>query len=176
MRLKGQAVTFGDHVDTDVIIPARFLTESDSSYLARHCFHDVFPDFADRIHPGDIIVAGANFGCGSSREHAPLAIKGAGISCVVAQSFARIFYRNAFNIGLPLIESPEAARSVCAGDVLVLEVEEGVIFNETRNEKYPSQPIPAFMLELISEGGLVPYIRRYKMAKRGSGDRTGIPT
>jgi len=163
VSIEGTAIRFGDNVDTDVIIPARFLTTADESVLARHCFEDAYPGFANRIKAGDIIVAGANFGCGSSREHAPLAIKGAGISCIIASSFARIFYRNAFNIGLPLLESYEAANSIREADRLFVDIEEGEIRNLTSGDVFRSAPIPQFMLDLIDEGGLVPYIRKRKL-------------
>ena len=163
MNIEGTAVRFGDNVDTDVIIPARFLTSADESFLAQHCFEDADPGFSERIQHGDVIVAGANFGCGSSREHAPLAIKGAGISCIIASSFARIFFRNAFNIGLPLLESSEAARSIQEGDRLSVDIKAGEIRNLTNGNVYRSVPIPQFMLDLIDEGGLVPFIRKRKL-------------
>ena len=160
MKLKGRAWKYGDNVDTDAIIPARYLNESRPEALARHCMEDVDPGFAGAVQPGDIVVAGENFGCGSSREHAPLAIKGAGVSCVIAKSFARIFYRNAINIGLPILESPQAAAGTEAGDALEVDLERGEIRNLTRGEAYRAAPYPGFMLEIIAAGGLVPYTRR----------------
>jgi 3-isopropylmalate dehydrogenase/3-isopropylmalate/(R)-2-methylmalate dehydratase small subunit len=152
---EGKAWKFGDDVDTDAIIPARYLTTSDMKALAAHCLEDLRPGFAREISPGDILVAGRNFGMGSSREHAPAAIKAAGISAVIAQSFARIFYRNAFNIGLPALESPEASRAIAQGDRILVEMENGRIRNITRGEVYECQPVPPFMLELVSSGGLM---------------------
>jgi len=163
VSIEGTAIKFGDNVDTDVIIPARYLTTTDESFLAQHCFGDADTGFAQRVKPGDIIVAGSNFGCGSSREHAPLAIKGAGISCVIAPSFARIFFRNAFNIGLPLLESRDAANSIQEGDRLSVDIRAGEIRNLTKGSIFLAVPIPEFMLELIEEGGLVPYIRKRKL-------------
>jgi len=157
MKLKGKAWKFGDNVDTDVIIPARYLNTSDPVELAKHCMEDADPSFADTVGQGDIIVGGDNFGCGSSREHAPIAIKAAGVSCVVAQFFARIFYRNAFNMGLPIIECPEAAREATPGDILSVDPEAGTIVNETKGKTYKATPIPAFMMELVQAGGLMEY-------------------
>jgi 3-isopropylmalate dehydratase small subunit len=162
----GRAWKFGDDVDTDVIIPARYLNVSDPEELARHCMEDADPDFAGRVRPGDVIVAGKNFGCGSSREHAPLAIKACGVACVVAASFARIFYRNAFNIGLPILECPEAAERVAAGDVLEIDLAAGLIRNRTRNEEYRARPVPEFMREIVAAGGLVPFVAR-RLAEKG---------
>lgn len=155
--LKGVTHTFGDHVDTDVIIPARYLNTSDPSALAAHCMEDIDADFIKRVKPGDIIVAGRNFGCGSSREHAPLAIKTAGVSCVIADSFARIFYRNSINIGLPVLECPEAAADVTAGDSLRVDLATGEIINDTTGKTYKTAAFPPFMQKIISAGGLVPY-------------------
>ena len=165
MRIRGNVWKYGDNVDTDVIIPARYLNESTPEALAQHCMEDIDPRFAGAVHPGDIIVAGENFGCGSSREHAPLAIQGAGVSCVIAASFARIFYRNAINIGLPILESPQAARETENGHVLEVEIETGMIHNLTTKETYRTVPYPEFMLEIIRAGGLVPYTR--KRIKKG---------
>ena len=167
--MEGNVLVLGDHIDTDVIIPARYLTQSDEAFLAKYCFADLHPDFSEKVKPGDMLVAGVNFGCGSSREHAPLAIKAAGVSCVIASSFARIFYRNSFNIGLPILESPEAAAAVRSGDRLSVDFEAGEIRNLTRNETYHAEPIPKFMLELVEAGGLVNYIREKKLGK----DREG---
>ncbi len=159
MRIQGNVWKFGDHVDTDIIIPARYLNVSDAEILARHCFADTNPTFLEDINPGDIIVAGKNFGCGSSREHAPLAIKAAGIGCVVAESFARIFYRNALNIGLPIIESPEASAELQQGDRIWIDLIKGEIGLDANGKVYQTKPIPEFMRKLIDLGGLVGYIR-----------------
>jgi len=157
MKLKGKAWKFGDNVDTDVIIPARYLNTSDPAELAKHCMEDADPSFSGVVGQGDIIVGGANFGCGSSREHAPIAIKAAGVSCVVAEYFARIFYRNAFNMGLPIIECPEAARETVPGDILEVDPTEGTIVNQTQGKTYKATPIPSFMMELVNAGGLMAY-------------------
>ncbi|MBE3588627.1 MAG: 3-isopropylmalate dehydratase small subunit [Thermoanaerobacteraceae bacterium] len=159
-QLQGKAWKFGDDIDTDAIIPARYLNTSDPQELAAHCMEDADPTFAARVRPGEIIVAGKNFGCGSSREHAPIAIKAAGVSCVIAASFARIFYRNAFNIGLPIFESPEAAERIREGDQVAVDVESGVITNLTRGEEYRATPVPPFMQEIIAAGGLINYVAR----------------
>ncbi|MDR2295304.1 MAG: 3-isopropylmalate dehydratase small subunit [Clostridiales Family XIII bacterium] len=153
---------YGENVDTDVIIPARYLVTSDPSELAGHCMEDLDRDFAARVKPGDIIVAGKNFGCGSSREHAPLAIKGAGVACVIAPSFARIFYRNAFNTGLPILESEEAAERIDAGDAVEIDFATGVIRNLTKDESYRAEPFPPFISQLIERGGLVEYVKSQK--------------
>jgi 3-isopropylmalate/(R)-2-methylmalate dehydratase small subunit len=158
--VKGTVWRFGDDVDTDAIIPARYLNTTDPQELARHCMEDADATFAERVQPGAIIVAGKNFGCGSSREHAPLAIKAAGVTCVVAAGFARIFYRNAFNIGLPILESPEAATGTQAGDELEVDLATGEIRNLTRGTAFRAQPIPPFMQELIRDGGLIEHIAR----------------
>jgi 3-isopropylmalate/(R)-2-methylmalate dehydratase small subunit len=150
---------YGDNVDTDVIIPARYLNVSTAEELAAHCLEDLDATFAGSVQPGDVIVAGENFGCGSSREHAPLAIKGAGVSCVVARSFARIFYRNAINVGLPILECPAAVAEVDAGHRLEVELEEGRVTNLTTGRTYHAEPYPPFMMEIIDAGGLVPYTR-----------------
>ncbi len=159
-KIKGKVWRFGDDVDTDVIIPARYLNTSDPKELAKHCMEDARPEFAREVRPGDIIVAGKNFGCGSSREHAPIAIKAAGISCVIAESFARIFYRNAFNTGLLILESPEAAREIQEGHEVEIDPEEGVIKDLTTGKTYRCQPIPPFMKELLEDGGLIPHIKK----------------
>jgi len=160
MELKGRTWKFGADVDTDGIIPARYLNTSDPAELAKHCMEDADPEFPGKVQPGDIIVADKNFGCGSSREHAPIAIKAAGVSCVIARSFARIFYRNAFNIGLPIFESPAAAEGIREGDEVTVEVESGRIINHTRGEEYAATPIPSFMQEIISAGGLINYVAK----------------
>jgi 3-isopropylmalate/(R)-2-methylmalate dehydratase small subunit len=159
MKIEGKVWRFGDHVDTDLIIPARYLNVSDGKELATHCFADLKPEFSERVEPGDILVAGKNFGCGSSREHAPLAIREAGIRAVVAESFARIFYRNGFNIGLPLLEAPEAARALKEGDRASIDLSTGEIVLLDDSGAFSAEPIPAFMQELIQAGGLVPYIK-----------------
>lgn len=158
MEMKGRAWKFGPDVDTDAIIPARYLTTSDPAELAEHCMEDAVPSFPPGFKNGDIFVAGKNFGCGSSREHAPIAIKAAGVSCVIARTFARIFYRNAFNIGLPIFESPEAAEDIRDGDELAVEAGTGVITNLTTGRTYNSAPVPPFMQEIIAAGGLINYV------------------
>lgn len=158
--LRGKVHKFGDNIDTDIIIPARYLVTTDPQELAKHCMEPISPDFPQQAKPGDIIVAGENFGCGSSREHAPLAIKGLGISCVIAKSFARIFYRNAFNIGLPVLECPEAVEETQDGDELEVNMETGEIRNLTRGKTYQATPIPPFMREILNAGGLINYVRR----------------
>lgn len=164
MKISGKVWKFGDDVDTDVIIPARYLNTSDPQELARHCMEDADPSFSKKVSAGDIIVAGKNFGCGSSREHAPISIKASGIACVIASSFARIFFRNAFNTGLPIFECKDASLKIMEGDEISVDFESGLIENLTRNEQYKAQPIPKFMQELLSEGGLVNYVKR-KMKK-----------
>jgi len=165
--IKGKVWRFGDDVDTDLIIPARYLNTSDPQELAAHCMEDVDPSFAQKVQPGQVIVAGKNFGCGSSREHAPLAIKSAGISCVIAQTFARIFYRNAINIGLPILESVEASAEIKDGDVVEVSLEEGKIINHTTGRIYQSKPFPEFMQKLISTGGLISYVKLRLTEKEG---------
>jgi 3-isopropylmalate/(R)-2-methylmalate dehydratase small subunit len=159
MSYKGRAHKVGDHIDTDAIIPAPFLVTTDPMELGRHCMAGLEPDWIKRVAPGDIIVAGENFGCGSSREHAPIAIKGAGIDVVAAKSFARIFYRNAFNMGLILLEIGEAAQAIADGDQLEVDVERGVIRNTTRSDEIVCQPVPPFMRDILDAGGLVGYVR-----------------
>ena len=159
MIIKGRAWKFGDDIDTDLIIPARYLNTTDVAELAKHCLEPVNPRWAGEVSAGDVIVAGRNFGCGSSREHAPLAIKGCGVAAVVAVSFARIFYRNAFNIGLPVIESPEAAAAVAEGDAISIFLEGGRISKESSGEDFPFAPIPDFMMNLIRAGGLIPWLQ-----------------
>jgi len=160
MLIKGKVWRFGDNVDTDVIIPARYLSTSDPEELAMHVMEDIDRDFPHKVKAGDIIVAGRNFGCGSSREHAPIAIKAAGIQAVIAKSFARIFYRNAFNIGLPIFESPEASEKIDEGDEIEIDADRGLIKNITRKEEYKANPIPPFMQELIAAGGLVEWTKK----------------
>lgn len=155
MTVRGNVFKYGDNVDTDVIIPARHLTTSDPTELAKYCMEDIDSDFAKDVRPGDIIVAARNFGCGSSREHAPIAIKGSGISCVIASSFARIFYRNAINTGLPIMECAPAAEAAEKGDVLEIDFETGIIKNITKNEEYQSAAFPEFIQRIISAGGLL---------------------
>ena len=161
----GKAYKYGDNVNTDVIIPARYLNTSDPEELARHAMEDIDADFAKTVRPGDVIVAGGNFGSGSSREHAPLALKAAGVAAVIAPSYARIFYRNSFNIGFPILESKEAAEAIDAGDEVKIDFAAGIITNETKGETYRSEPLPEFMANLINSGGLVEYVR----AKAGAG-------
>ena len=155
----GKTFRYGDNVDTDVIIPARHLSLADPSALAAHCMEDLDAAFVSRVAPGDIIVAGANFGCGSSREHAPIAIKASGVSCVIAKSFARIFYRNALNIGLPILECPEAVEATRAGDTLSVDFAAGVITNPATGAVFHAAPFPPFMQNLVALGGLVEYAR-----------------
>lgn len=157
MKFTGKAHKFGDDVNTDEIIPARYLNTTDPDELATHCMEDADETFATRVQKGDIIVAGKNFGCGSSREHAPIAIKAAGVSCVIATSFARIFYRNAFNIGLPIFEVHETDE-ILSEDILEVDAKKGTIINKTKDETHTTMPIPEFMQELIEAGGLMQYI------------------
>ena len=157
---KGIVFKFGDNVDTDVIIPARYLNSSDPAELATHCMEDIDKDFIKNVKKGDIIVAEKNFGCGSSREHAPIAIKAAGVSCVIAETFARIFYRNAINIGLPIIECPEAAKAIEAGDEVEVNFDSGEIKDLTKNTSYKGQAFPPFMQKIIAAEGLVNYINQ----------------
>lgn len=160
MILKGKTWKFGDNIDTDAIIPARYLNTSDPNELAKHVMEDADADFPSKVKSGDLIVADANFGCGSSREHAPIAIKAAGIQGVVAKSFARIFYRNSFNIGLPIFESAEAPEKISEGDEIEVDADKGVIKNLTKGEEYTAKPIPPFMQELISAGGLIEWTKK----------------
>ena len=159
MKATGRVFKYGDNVDTDVIIPARYLNTSDPKELAAHCMEDIDLDFAKEVQEGDIIVANKNFGCGSSREHAPIAIKESGISCVIASTFARIFYRNAINIGLPILECDQAVKSIEAGDKLEVNFDTGVITNLTKNEKYQGEAFPEFMQKIINSNGLIGYIK-----------------
>lgn len=160
MNIAGKAWKYGSDVDTDVIIPARYLNTSDPAELAKHCLEDLDEKFVDKMTEGDLIVAEDNFGCGSSREHAPLAIKAAGVSCVIANSFARIFYRNAINIGLPIMESPAAVAAIEEGDQVEVDVDAGTIINLTQDEEYQAEAFPEFMQELISTGGLIEYVNQ----------------
>ncbi len=155
MKFKGKAWKFGNDINTDEIIPARYLNSSDPTELASHCMEDVDPDFMKKISGGDVIVAGKNFGCGSSREHAPIAIKAAGLSCVIADSFARIFYRNSINIGLPIIESGDAVKDIQQGDEVEVDLDKGEIRNCTKGKRYSAKPFPPFMQDLIAKGGLM---------------------
>ena len=158
MQAQGRVFRYGDNVDTDVIIPARYLNSSDPKELAQHCMEDIDKSFIDRVQPGDIIVADKNFGCGSSREHAPIAIKAAGVGCVIAQTFARIFYRNAINIGMPIIECPEAVKGIQDGDEVKVDFDSGMIYNLTRGTSFKGQAFPEFMQKIIAAEGLVNYI------------------
>jgi 3-isopropylmalate/(R)-2-methylmalate dehydratase small subunit len=160
MILKGKVFKYGSNVNTDVIIPARYLNVSEPALLAKHCMEDIDKEFVGKVKPSDIIVAADNFGCGSSREHAPIAIKAAGVSCVIANTFARIFFRNAINIGLPVLECPEAVKNTDSGDVLEVDLEKGQITNATRSETFTAAPYPPFMAELISAGGLIEYTKK----------------
>lgn len=159
MKAAGKVIKYGDNIDTDVIIPARYLNTSLPEELAKHCMEDIDADFAKKVNNGDIMVGGANFGCGSSREHAPIAIKASGISCVIADSFARIFYRNSINIGLPILECPEASKDIDNGDDVDIDFDTGIITNKTKNKTYRAAAFPTFMQELINAGGLVKYIK-----------------
>lgn len=158
MRAKGKTIKYGDNIDTDIIIPARYLNIMDRNELASHCMEDLDADFAKKVNDGDIIVAGSNFGCGSSREHAPQVIKDSGVGCVIAESFARIFYRNAINIGLPIIECPEAAKAINDGDEVEINFDTGDIKDITKNESFKAQPFPGFLQSMINAGGLINYI------------------
>ena len=157
-KAAGTVFKYGDNVDTDVIIPARYLNSSDPAELAAHCMEDIDKEFVGKVKEGDLIVAEKNFGCGSSWEHAPAAIKAAGVSCVIAETFARIFYRNAINIGLPIIECPEAARGIQAGDEVEVDFDTGMIYDKTQGTRYKGQAFPPFMQKIIDAGGLVNYI------------------
>ena len=158
MKAKGRVFKYQDNVDTDVIIPARYLNSTSGEELAKHCMEDIDKEFANKVQNGDIIVARKNFGCGSSREHAPLAIKCSGISCVIADTFARIFYRNAINIGLPIIECKDAAESIEAGDEVEVDFDTGVIVNKTKNQSFQGEAFPEFMQNIINAGGLIAYV------------------
>ena len=159
MTAHGKAIKYGDHIDTDVIIPARYLASQDAAELASHCMEDIDAGFAGKVKPGDIMVAGLNFGCGSSREHAPIAIKAAGISCVIAKTFARIFYRNAINIGLAILECEAASSRIDEGDEVSVDFDTGLITNITKGETYQAEPFPDFIKEMIDKGGLMASIK-----------------
>ncbi len=167
MKATGTVFKYGSNVDTDVIIPARYLNLSEASQLAKYCMIDLDPTFVQRVKPGDILVAGPNFGCGSSREHAPMAIKAAGISCVIAPTFARIFYRNAINMGLPILESAEAAAAIAEGDTVEIDFDTGRIADATTGKTYQAQPFPPFLQRIMESGGLVGYVK----AKRAAGKK-----
>ncbi len=157
---KGTVFKYGDNVDTDVIIPARYLNSSDPAELATHCMEDIDTEFVKKVQKGDIIVATKNFGCGSSREHAPIAIKASGVSCVIAETFARIFYRNSINIGLPIVECPEAVAGTDAGDIVEVDFDSGIVYNRTKNTQFKGQAFPPFMQKIIDAQGLVNYINQ----------------
>lgn len=160
MAYKGKAHRFGDDINTDEIIPARYLNTTDKAELAKHCMEDADKDFAKKVHAGDVIVAGKNFGCGSSREHAPVSIKAAGVSCVIAESFARIFFRNSINIGLPIIESKEASQGIKNGDTVMVDTAAGIVKNVTRNKTYKIEKYPPFMQRIIKAGGLINSLKK----------------
>lgn len=160
MNTKGLVFKYPDNVDTDVIIPARYLNTSDAAELSRHCMEDIDAEFVKKVKPGDVMVAGWNFGCGSSREHAPLVIKTCGTGCVIAKSFARIFYRNAINIGLPILECPEAADGISAGDEVSVDFDTGIITNITTGKTYKAQPFPPFIQNIIASGGLLASLKK----------------
>ncbi len=160
MKLEGRIWKFGSDVDTDAIIPARYLNQSDPKELAKHAMEDERPEFIKEVKKGDILLAEKNFGCGSSREHAPIALKESGISCIIAKSFARIFFRNSFNLGLPLLESPEASEAIEDGDRVRVDLDTGEIFDLTQRKKFFATPIPPFMQELLKDGGLIPHLRK----------------
>ena len=165
MNAKGFVHKYGDHVDTDVIIPARYLNTQSHAELAAHCMEDIDKDFIARVRPGDIMVAGANFGCGSSREHAPIAIAASGISCVIAASFARIFYRNSINIGLAILECPAAAAAIESGDEVAVDFDSGTITNITKGETYQAEPFPPFIKDMIAKGGLMASLKAKEAAE-----------
>ena len=166
MHFKGTAHRYGRDIDTDVIIPARYLNSSEPEWLAQHCLEDLDADFVKKVKKGDIIVAEENFGCGSSREHAPIAIKAAGVDVVIAKSFARIFYRNSINMGLPILECPEAVDAISEGDVVSVDADTGIITDETTGAVFRAQPFPPFIQEIINDGGLVARTKRV-MAEKG---------
>jgi 3-isopropylmalate/(R)-2-methylmalate dehydratase small subunit len=163
MKINGRIWKFGSDVDTDAVIPARYLNQSDAGELAKHVMEDERPEFKNEVKKGDILLAERNFGCGSSREHAPLALKAAGISCIIAESFARIFYRNGFNQGLPLLESSEASKAIHDGDLVQVDLTTGEIFDLTQQKKFFAKPIPPFMQELIEDGGLIPHLQKRRL-------------
>ena len=160
--MRGKVWKYGDHIDTDVIIPARYLNNPDPKALASHCMVDIDEGFAGSVQPGDIMVGGWNFGCGSSREHAPVAIQASGISCVIAASFARIFYRNSINIGFPILECPEASEAIKAGDIVNVDTKTGVITDETTGQTFQAKPFPPFIEQIIDAGGLLSYLKEKK--------------
>jgi 3-isopropylmalate/(R)-2-methylmalate dehydratase small subunit len=160
MKVKGNVFKYGNDVDTDVIIPARYLNTTSEIELASHCMEDIDKSFVTKVKAGDIIVAGDNFGCGSSREHAPIAIKASGVSLIIANSFARIFYRNSINIGLPILECPEAVSAISAGDVVSCELSSGIITDETTGKKFEAQPFPEFIQQIITDGGLIAHLKK----------------
>lgn len=160
MKLKGKVFKFGNHIDTDVIVPARYLSLMDPKELGSHCMEDIDKDFIKKVKVGDIITAGENFGCGSSREHAPVAIKGCGVAAVVAKSFARIFYRNAINVGLPILECVETVNTTEAGDELEIDLQKGVIKNLTKNKSFTTKPFPEFIMQIIKAGGLINLLKK----------------
>ena len=160
MEIKGKVFKYGNDVDTDVIIPARYLNDSSEKALASHCMEDIDAEFVKKVQKGDVIVAGDNFGCGSSREHAPLAIKASGISLVIANSFARIFYRNSINIGLPILECPQAVAAIKAGDEVKADLSAGIIYNLSTGEKFTAEPFPEFIQEIINDGGLLAHLAK----------------
>lgn len=164
-KIIGRAWVYGDNVDTDVIIPARHLTTSDPEKLARHCMEDIDASYAGGVKPGDVIVAGANFGCGSSREHAPISIKASGAACVIAGSFARIFFRNAINIGLPILECAEAASAIAKGDEIEIDLAAGTVLDKTNGRTFKAAPVPEFLQNLYDAGGLVPYVKERLAAR-----------
>ena len=166
MQFQGTAHRYGRDIDTDVIIPARYLNTSDPAELAKHCLEDLDVDFVNKVTPGDILVAEENFGCGSSREHAPVCIKAAGVACVIAKSFARIFYRNSINIGLPIMECPAAVDAIKAGDEVVVDADKGVITDLTTGESFQVEPFPPFIAQIVAEGGLVNRTRRILAEKK----------
>jgi 3-isopropylmalate/(R)-2-methylmalate dehydratase small subunit len=168
MEINGRVWKFGSDVDTDAIIPARYLNQTDPTELAKHAMEDERPEFVREVKKGDILVAKRNFGCGSSREHAPLALKAAGISCIITESFARIFYRNGFNQGLPLLESREASEAINDGDMVQVDLTTGEIFDMTQQRKFFAKPIPAFMQELIEDGGLIPHLQKRGLKRRSN--------
>src|SRR4030066_2387860 len=160
MKIEGRIWKFGSDIDTDAIIPARYLNQSDAKELAKHLMEDERPEFSQKVRRGDILLAEKNFGCGSSREHAPLALKAAGISCIIAKSFARIFYRNSLNLGLPLLESPEASEAIQDGDQVRIDLATGEVFDLTQNRQFSAKQIPDFMQQLLNDGGLIPHLRK----------------
>ncbi len=160
MKFNGKAIKYGDNVDTDVIIPARYLNTIDKKELASHCMEDIDKNFVNKVQAGDIMVAGSNFGCGSSREHAPIAIKESGISLVIAKSFARIFYRNSINIGLAILECPEAVDNISEGDIVEADLDKGIIYNKTTGNSFETKPFPEFIQKIISAGGLIESIKQ----------------